>query len=101
MPPWPPQAKIREPPRPRFFLEGAAWRARRHSAGGSGFGEKTMSAYDDTFHVLQDSRWLRFKRDLRLLLWLGTFLYRFMTVGARMRRKYIRHKRLGQSLYID
>ena len=60
-----------------------------------------MSAYDDAFHVLQDSRWLRFKRDLRLMLWLGTFLYRFMTVGARMRRKYIRHKRLGQSLYID
>ena len=60
-----------------------------------------MSAYDDAFHVLQDSRWLRFKRDLRLLLWLGTFLYRFMTVGARMRRKYIRHKRLSQPLYID
>lgn len=60
-----------------------------------------MSAYDDAFHVLEDSRWLRFKRDLRLLAWLGTFLYRFMTAGRKVRRAYRRAKRLGQPLYMD
>lgn len=60
-----------------------------------------MSAYDDAFHVLEDSRWLRLKRDVRLLLWLGGFLVLYLTVGRRMRRAYREAKRLGQPLYID
>ena len=60
-----------------------------------------MSAYDDAFHVLEDSRWLRFKRDLRLLLWLSKFIWIYLTKGWAVRRRYRRQRRLGKPLYMD
>ncbi|MEE8397147.1 MAG: hypothetical protein V3S29_13915 [bacterium] len=60
-----------------------------------------MSAYDDAFHVLQDSRWLRFKRDLRLIRWLAKFLVLYLTKGLLLRRQYRQSRRRGGTIYID
>ena len=60
-----------------------------------------MSAYDDAFHVLKDSAWLRCKRDFRLIGWLWKFVWIYLTKGRVIRRRYRRHRRLGEPLYMD
>lgn len=60
-----------------------------------------MSAYDDAFHVMQDSRWLRLKRDIRLAYWLAKFVFRYLTTGWAVRREYNKLKRAGQPFYMN
>lgn len=60
-----------------------------------------MSAYDDQFHVLADSRWLRFKRDVRLLAWLGKFLVMYLTIARKVRKEFKRKRALGEPFFID
>ncbi len=60
-----------------------------------------MSGYDAAFHVMEDSRWLRFKRDIRLILWISKFTLLYLTIGWVVRRIYQMKKRRGQPYYIN
>lgn len=60
-----------------------------------------MSAFDDAFHILEDSRPKRVWRDVRLALWLMKFFIGYCTVGYRIRRRFERKKRAGQPFWVD
>lgn len=60
-----------------------------------------MSDFDDAFHVMEDSRWKRFKRDVKLARWLLLFLAFYTIKGGKIRRRYLKHKAAGTPYYID
>lgn len=60
-----------------------------------------MSAYDDAFHVLEDNRWRRVARDVRLAVWLAKFVIAYLTVGRRIRRLYLEKKRANEPFWLD
>ncbi len=61
----------------------------------------SMPSYDDEFHVLEDDRWKRLRRDLRLVAWLLKALYGYVVIGARIRRSYREKQRAGQPYWLD
>ena len=61
----------------------------------------SMPTYDESFHVLEDDRWKRLRRDWRLAMWLLKTLYGYVVVGARIRRHYREKKRAGQPYWLD
>ena len=63
--------------------------------------KESMPTYDEAFHVLEDDRWKRLRRDLRLATWLLKALYGYVVVGARIRRTYLEKKRAGQPYWLD
>lgn len=60
-----------------------------------------MPPFDEAFHVLDDSSWKRFCRDLRLIGWLAKALYGYVVTGRRIRREFRKRKRAGEPYYID
>ena len=60
-----------------------------------------MSAFDEKFHVLEDSRWKRFRRDVRLIRWLLLFVLFYLIAGGKVRRKYARLKARGEPFWLD
>ncbi|MCH8963561.1 MAG: hypothetical protein IIB58_01265 [Planctomycetes bacterium] len=60
-----------------------------------------MAAFDDAFHVLEDSAWKRLLRDIRLIYWLIKMFIAYIVVGGPVRRDYGRRKRSGEPYYID
>lgn len=60
-----------------------------------------MAAFDDAFHVLEDSAWKRFLRDIRLIYWLIKMFIAYIVIGGPIRRAYGRRKRSGEPYYID
>ncbi len=61
----------------------------------------SMPTYDEEFHVLEDDRWKRLRRDLRLMAWLLKALYGYVVIGARIRRAYREKQRAGQPYWLD
>ena len=61
----------------------------------------SMSTFDEVFHVLEDSRWKRLRRDLRIAMWLLKALYTYVVLGGRIRRAYLEKKRSGEPYWLD
>ena len=59
-----------------------------------------MAAFDDAFHVLEDSAWKRFLRDIRLIDWLIKMFIAYIVIGGPIRRAYGRRSRWCESSYI-
>ncbi len=60
-----------------------------------------MSAFDDEFHVLDDNRWKRLRRDVRLIRWIVKSFLAYLIVGGRIRRNFNRKKKVGEPYWID
>lgn len=65
-----------------------------------GFGAD-MATVDERFHVLEDSRWRRFRRDLRLLRFMATIMWQWIVGGGRVRKAYRRAVATGTVMQID
>lgn len=61
--------------------------------------EETTS--EKQFRIKTDSYWLRLKRDIFVFLYLFRVVWKWLTVGRRIRQAHMQAKRNGTIYYID
>lgn len=57
--------------------------------------------FEDLFHEMRPGLHWRLWRDVRCVLFLGTVLWRSLTLGRRVRRKYRACKASGEPFWLD
>jgi hypothetical protein len=62
---------------------------------------RRQATFEERFHELRPSLHWRVWRDLRCALFIGGLLFRNLTVGRRVRKKYLACKRNGVPFWLD
>jgi hypothetical protein len=60
-----------------------------------------MPSFEEQFYIENPGRWQAFKRDLRLLLWLGHKAWLWLGKGISVRRAYRRAQRDKQTIILE
>ena len=60
-----------------------------------------MPSFEQQFYLENPSRWQMLKRDLRLLLLLGSYALLWLTRGVRVRRAYRRAQQNGEPMELE
>lgn len=60
-----------------------------------------MPSFEDQFYLENPTRWQAFKRDLRLLLMLGSYALMWLVRGVVVRRAYRRAQQQGEPLELE
>lgn len=58
-------------------------------------------SFDERFHLTRPGRLRALRRDLRLLLMLAGIAWKNVTVGRRIRRRYLACKARGEPFWLD
>jgi len=61
--------------------------------------EQTSS--ERNFRVYEDSRWLRFKRNIRIFIYLAKLYYRWLVLGGRIRKAWRQADKTGEPFVLE
>ncbi len=60
-----------------------------------------MATFPELFYLKESTRWQRFKRDVRLIRFMISMLWRWATAGRRVRKAYRHAQATGGTLWLD
>lgn len=60
-----------------------------------------MASFEQEFYLEDPGRWQVWRRDMRLLLRLGSYALLWLTLGVLVRRAYRRAQRSGEPLELE
>lgn len=60
-----------------------------------------MATFPEQFYLKESTRWQRFTRDLRLIQFMISMLWRWATAGRRIRKAYRQAQATGETLWLD